>query len=59
MSWEKRKLHINDKWFCRVCSRGNAVYDKKLKFTITECIECKTSIHKNIERKQPWISPTQ
>jgi uncharacterized protein YdcH (DUF465 family) len=49
MSWEKRKLHINDSWFCRICNSYNKVYDKKLRVVIKECKECKASIHPNIE----------
>jgi hypothetical protein len=41
MSWEKRKLHINDNWFCQVCNSYNKVYDKKLKAIIKECNKCK------------------
>ena len=50
MSWEKRKIHINDNWFCKTCHRLNKVYDKKLRITIKECIECKTPIHPNIQK---------
>jgi hypothetical protein len=51
VSWEKRKLHINDNWFCQVCNSYNKVYDKKLKATIKECIECKKPIHPNLKKE--------
>jgi hypothetical protein len=51
MSWEKRKLHINDSWYCQVCNSYNKVYDKKLRALVKECTECKTPIHPNLKRE--------
>ena len=49
MSWEKRKLHIDDNWFCLICNCSNKVYDKKKRLKIIQCKECNTPIHKNIK----------